>query len=82
MVFLIDRQYNFRMVSHFHPTTPTPHLPPNTQLSKIVIANLLDGELVVDSPWRKDSSAPIFLIFDALIVNTKNILADPFHRRL
>lgn len=70
------------MVSHFHPTVPGPYLPPNSRLDKILIANLFDGELVVDAPWRKDSSAPIFLIFDALIVNTTNVLGDAFHKRL
>jgi len=82
MVFLVDRQYNFRMVSHFHTTTPNPYLPEGTNLSKVMIANFFDGELVVDSPWRKESLAPIFLIFDALIVNTSNVIGEPFNLRL
>lgn len=82
MVFLVDRQYNFRMVSHFHTTSPNPYLPEGTNLSKVIIANFFDGELVVDSPWRKESLAPIFLIFDALIVNTSNVIGEPFNLRL
>ena len=44
--------------------------------------NLFDGELVIDKPWRKDNTAPIFLTFDALVVNTINVIASPFHKRL
>ncbi len=47
-----------------------------------MITNLFDGELVIDKPWRKDNSSPIFLIFDALIVNTVNVVSSPFHKRL
>jgi hypothetical protein len=48
----------------------------------MLIANLFDGELVIDRPWRQDNSAPIFLIFDALIVNSTNLISSPFHKRL
>jgi hypothetical protein len=38
------------------------------------IVNLFDGELVIDHPWRKNNSAPIFLIFDSLLANTENLI--------
>lgn len=46
--------------------------------------NIYDGELVMDRKWREDKAnvAPIFLIFDALVVNTKNVIADDFSSRL
>lgn len=81
MTFLIDRQYNFRMVSHLYHSTPVPYLIPNSRTG-FMIVNFWDGELVIDRAWRKNSSAPIFLVFDALITNTQNLISSPFHRRL
>ena len=43
---------------------------------------MFDGELVADKPWRKDNSAPIFLVFDALVVNQVNMIALNFSDRL
>jgi hypothetical protein len=48
----------------------------------MIIVNLFDGELVIDHPWRKENSAPIFLVFDSIITNTINMIASPFHKRL
>ena len=79
-MFLIDRQYNFRLVSHLHPSSPAPFM--DTRPAGLCIVNLFDGELVDDKPWRKDSSAPIFLVFDSLVVNKQSVVGSAFHRRL
>lgn len=81
MVFLVDRQYRFRIVWHYHPSEASHHLPKNTNISKnLTIANIFDGELVFDKAWRKgqENSIPIFLIFDCLVANTFNLIALPF----
>lgn len=34
-----------------------------------------------DKPWR-ETTEPIFLVFDALMVNGKNLISSPFDKRL
>jgi hypothetical protein len=43
-----------------------------------VLRNIFDGELVQDKPWRKGQSEPVFLVFDALLVDRKNLISLPF----
>lgn len=57
-------------------------IPSDVKRNGWFIVNLFDGELVIDKQWRANASAPIFLIFDSLITNTKNLIAKPFHIRL
>ena len=71
LLFLVDRQYKFRQIWHFHPSEPKPFMQQNSQLNRAFhIVNIFDGELVNDHPWRKDNSAPIFLIFDSILTNS------------
>ena len=46
--------------------------------------NVIDGELVIDNKWRKgvQKDNPIFLAFDALLINYTNQMHFPFTRRL
>lgn len=58
--------------------------PPTMQFA---IRNIYDGELmwdnhVGDSAWAKAHPVPIFLVFDALLVNGSNVMARPFSHRL
>lgn len=49
----------------------------------MIIRNLFDGELLYDENWRKqDKKTPIFLVFDAIVVQGKNLIAEPFRKRL
>ena len=52
--YLIDRQYNFREVSHLFSTDPVPFLPKPKQ-ERTLIVNLFDGELIDDRDWRGTS---------------------------
>ena len=52
------------------------------QRDKTLIVNLFDGELVDDSNWRRKNTGKIYLVFDALIVNTENVMHLNFQRRL
>jgi len=47
-------------------------------VQQIEIVDLFDGELVKDRGEEVES----FLIFDALVVNHRNVMALDFHRRL
>ena len=42
---------------------------------------MFDGELVDDKPWR-ETNQPIFLVFDAMIVDKRSIISIPFDKRL
>ena len=49
--------------------------------------NILDGELVwdnlkKDSQWRINHPDPIFLVFDALLINGTNLMPMNFTNRL
>ena len=47
-----------------------------------MLRNVFDGELINDRPWRKGQSEPVFLVFDALCIDRKNLIALPFDQRL
>ena len=81
---LVDREYNFRRVlPTFDILEETPSSRPNKE-THFQLRNVLDGELVIDNKWREGErkSSPIFLVFDALIVNNSNLMYQPFTRRL
>lgn len=43
-----------------------------------VVRNLFDGELLMDNDWRQGRTEPVFLVFDALVVDRKSLIAQPF----
>ena len=52
-----------------------------------IVRNILDGELVWDnlkaeSKWRSAHPNPIFLVFDALVIDGTNLMPMNFTRRL
>lgn len=52
----------------------------NNGQTEMIIRNIFDGELVRDKAWRGPASTePIFLIFDALLIDKKNLIALPFN---
>ena len=86
---LIDRMYKMRMVSPNPDNGKFLHQGQTVNTSNLVIRNLFDGELVQDEPWRHKSVClaenqvkPIFLVFDALVVNLVNVMVYPFRTRL
>ena len=83
LLFLVDRQFKFRMVWHFHPSEVKSYIKTNIT-RPLQLVNVFDGELVIDKAWRKGeaNSVPIFLIFDCILVNTVNLIALPFSQRL
>lgn len=58
--------------------------------ARFYVRNIFDGELVNDDlnskrdakPWRKAGSPPIFLVFDALIIDGQNLMPLNFTERL
>jgi hypothetical protein len=70
LTLLVDREYTFRLVSHLHPQSCSEHLIDRSQKrDSLQIVNVFDGELVSDRPWRENNTAPIYLVFDCLVVN-------------
>ena len=60
---------------------------PRFSSSNIFLRNILDGELVWDnknenSTWRKNHPDPLFLVFDALVINGTNNMPFNFTSRL
>ena len=54
---------------------------------KTFLRSIFDGELVWDdhnkgSDWQKKYPHPLFLVFDALVVNGTNLMPFPFTNRL
>ena len=80
---MIDRKYNFRKVC---PIIDDAHVEPQPARENggYRLRNVFDGELVIDKKWRRgnESDHPIFLIFDVLIVNKKNLMPLTFTQRL
>ena len=51
------------------------------------VRNILDGELVWEnknagSAWSQRHLEPLFLVFDALVINGTNLMPLPFNKRL
>ena len=79
---MIDRKYNFRRVC---PIIDDPKQePPAREGGGYKLRNIFDGELVIDSKWRPglETGIPIFLIFDVLVADAKNLMPFPFTKRL
>jgi len=84
---LINRKYDMYMVKAAPDDGKIIHAGEAAQ-NGLLIRNLFDGELVNDKEWRSknvyagDKPKPIFLVFDAILVNKNNEMASPFRTRL
>ena len=78
---LVDRQYDFRNVALSFDMADINHGKYQDKDSSI-LRNVFDGELIQDKPWRKGQSEPVFLVFDALLVDRKNLIGLTFDHRL
>lgn len=79
---LIDRNYTFRQASPSFDMAEIHKEQYQGRGENNVIRNLFDGELLQDNDWRGGLTEPVFLVFDALVVNRKSQLALPFDVRL
>eukprot|EP00347_Sterkiella_histriomuscorum_P022369 403330727 len=69
--YIVDRQFNIRKVS--------PRYIDFSQTAPSAIVNIFDGELVLDNHQR---DIPIFLVFDAMLVNGRSCMLESFTNRL
>jgi mRNA guanylyltransferase len=59
------------------------HAGEKAQNTLLTIRNLFDGELLYDNNWRSTKkTTPIFLVFDAIVVQGRNLIAETFRKRL
>lgn len=85
---LVNRKYDMYMVKAAPDQGEIIHQGDRASNSRLEIRNLFDGELVNDKEWRSknvytgEKPKPIFLVFDAILVNRSNEMASPFRVRL
>jgi len=84
---VIDRKYSVRQVSLKVDLAPHGFETWPRHQRHLWVRNIFDGELVwdnknTDNAWRQRHPDPLFLVFDALVINGTNLMPLPFNKRL